>query len=104
MKILESIQNKFILMWFCSSENSLIKCRNIFVSSMSCFVGAICCALTSAAYIPDNLENDLEGCLSAIMVFLGSLSVFIMIISAYVLRHKISEVFSDYQHIYDNCK
>lgn len=105
MKVLQSIRNKFILLWFCSSdyENSFEKFRNKgFLVSL--FVGMICSASACATYISNNFENDLEGCLFATMIILGELALIIMMISAILLRNNISEVFSDYQDFYDKCK
>lgn len=105
MKVLQEIQNNFILLNFCPSNsmNVILKIRNL-IFSVSCLIGMIVYVLTSGAYIKRNLMENFEGCLLAVMTCTGALGLVYMMIVAYVLRYKIVDIFYDFQDIYEQCK
>lgn len=105
MKVLQEIQNNFILLNFCpsNSKDPILKIRNL-VFSVSCFIAMILYVLASGAYIKRNVLNNFESCLLATLTFSGALGLIYMMIVAYILRYKIFDIFRDIQVIYDKCK
>lgn len=105
MEILKPTKDRFILLCVCpsDSQNPFIKFRNRAFSVFYLIV-FITFISTSGAYILKNLENDLEGCLLAILTCSAAFGLINMIMAAYFLQYQVIEIFSDFQVIYDKCK
>lgn len=105
MKVLQEIENNFILLNFCpsNSKDPILKIRNLVFSVFS-FIGMILYFLASGAYIQRNFLNNFEGCLLATLTCSGALGLVYMMIVAYILRYKILDIFRDFQDISDKCK
>lgn len=105
MKILEPIHKRFTLLSICPSDSNepFIKFRNVALS-VTCFMLNTLAAPACLTFILQNLKNDLENTLFAMIAGSATAALCYLMIAGFILRHEITAIFSVFQDISDTCK